>query len=400
MKGGIFMPNTDSFEKEMDNLFQPILKQSKSLSPIYDQFKKIAGAVYEVDSAMADLASVTSEADSIYEAFLTSAQAKAQDLGRTISSLLAQTTSWARQGFDLKQSAKLAEYSSIYSNISGVGDQTAISDMAAAMKAFNLTADESIRVVDALARLGKDFDISTAGLGEGLRTSASTLAMAGNDMNQSLAMLTGMTKLTGDATEAGNALNVLALRFMGMKDALNALGEDTTGVESIRQTQAKLLDLSNNTVDIFDYQGNLKSTYEIISDIARVWSEMSQVDQSQMLNLIAGNQHQSPVSALIQSFQSGQVSKALSASINSEGSALREQEQWLDTLEGKTRQLEASFQSLTQTLVSSDLLKFLVDLGTTGVNAVTGITDALTPLGTLGATLGAVLSSKNLGKCA
>lgn len=30
--------------------------------------------------------------------------------------------------------------------------------MDTAMKAFNLTADENIRIVDALASLGKDFD--------------------------------------------------------------------------------------------------------------------------------------------------------------------------------------------------------------------------------------------------
>ena len=53
---------------------------------------------------------------------------------------------------------------------------------------------------------------------------------------------------------------------------------------------------------------------------------------------------------------------------------------------------------LSSTVVESDLVKFFVDLGTTGVKAIDGIVNALTPLGTIGLGAGLLASFKNAGR--
>lgn len=70
------------------------------------------------------------------------------------------------------------------------------------------------------------------------------------------------------------------------------------------------------------------------------------------------------ISALIQSFQSGQAQKALNAAQNSDGSAEKEEERYLNSIEGKSQQVKASWQTLSQDLLSSDSMKGLLD----GVN--------------------------------
>ena len=52
---------------------------------------------------------------------------------------------------------------------------------------------------------------------------------------------------------------------------------------------------------------------------------------------------------------------------------------------------------LSSTVVESDLIKFFVDLGTTGVKAIDGIVNALTPLGATAAIGGIVAGFKNVG---
>ena len=52
---------------------------------------------------------------------------------------------------------------------------------------------------------------------------------------------------------------------------------------------------------------------------------------------------------------------------------------------------------LSSTVVESDLVKFFVDLGTTGVKAIDGIVNALTPLGTLALGGGIFAGFKNVG---
>ena len=53
---------------------------------------------------------------------------------------------------------------------------------------------------------------------------------------------------------------------------------------------------------------------------------------------------------------------------------------------------------LSSTVVESDLVKFFVDLGTTGVKAIDRIVNALTPLGTTAAIGGIVAGFKNVGR--
>lgn len=183
-----------------------------------------------------------------------------------------------------------------------------------------------------------------------------------------------------------------------MKGELESLGEDTEGIESISKIQTQLLNLSDNKVNIFDDQGNFKSTYEILKEIASVWDHISQTDQAQMLDIIAGKQRGNSIAALIQSFQSGQVEKALDDANNSAGSAYAEQEKWMQSIEAKVGQFEAAFQSLSKTVIDSELVKFFVDLGTTGTNSIDGIIKALGSLGTISAIGGGILGAKGLGQ--
>ena len=53
---------------------------------------------------------------------------------------------------------------------------------------------------------------------------------------------------------------------------------------------------------------------------------------------------------------------------------------------------------LSSTVVESDLIKFFVDLGTTGVKAIDGLVNALTPLGTAAGIGGIVAGFKNVGQ--
>ena len=354
-----------------------------SVMEMWNLFRRMPKEVYNIDTSMTSLYKVTDETEKKYTAFLNNASSKAQDLGRSISGLVEQTADWAKLGFDIDQASELAQISSIYSNVGEVDDATAVSDLVTAMKSFNIEASDSITIVDSLNTLGNEFATDSAALGEGLKKSASALSLAGNDINQTLAMITGGTEITQNASEMGNALKVLSMRVRGMKGELEALGEEYENVESISKIQTQILNQTNGAVNIFDKNGNFKSTYEILKGISKVWSDISQVNQAALLETIAGKQRGNQISALIQAFQSGQIEKAYEASINSAGSAMQEQERWMESLEAKTQQLEAAFQSLSSTVFDSDFLKILVDSGITLTNVLDTVIDKIGVIPTL-----------------
>lgn len=373
---------------------------SGAVMKVVQAAKDMYQAVYDIDTAMTNLYKVTDETDAKYNAFLTNACSNAKELGRSVSSLIEQSANWAKLGHSIDESEQLAKISSIYANVGEVDDDTAVSDMVTAMKAFNIEATDSITIVDSLNKLGNEFATDAASLGEGLKNSASSMAVAGNDINQTLAILTGGGEITQNVGELGNAIRVVSMRMRGMKGELQEIGEEYENVESISKIQTQIYNLSKGKVNIFNTDGTFKSTYQQLEEISKIYFDLSDPDRANLTEIMFGKNRANQGVAILQAFQSGQIQKAYEASKNAAGSAYEEQNRWMQSLEAKTQQFQAAFQSLSNTVLDSDIPKFFVDLGTNAVSALDFLIDKIGTLGTLTAIGGGILSgTQNIGKC-
>ncbi|WP_342759392.1 phage tail tape measure protein [Kineothrix sedimenti] len=364
-----------------------------------NSLRKMSDAVFKVDTAMTNLYKVTDETSIKYNQFLDSANDKAQKLGRSVSSLVEQSANWAKLGFSIDDSAKLAEISSIYANVGEVDDDTAVSDIVTTMKAFNLETSDAITIVDSFNKLGNEFAVTAAGLGDGVSNAASAMALGGMTLEKTLALLTGGAEITQEAGELGNALKVGQMRVMGMKGALEELGEEYEDLESVSKIQTHILNLTQGQVDIMNEADptKFKDYYDILEDVSEVYDKLDQTTQADLLETLFGKQRGNQGAAILQAFQSGQVQKALDATMASAGSAYAEQEKWMDSLEAKTKQFEAAFESLSQTILNSNFLKGIVDSGTGAINIIDSIIDKVGILTPLLSGIGAVLGAKGLG---
>lgn len=371
-----------------------------TLMTIFSQIKRIPQEVYKIDTAMTNLYKVTDESSKAYDKFLSSSTVSAQQLGRSLSSLIEQSATWAKLGFGLSDSAELAKISSIYANVGEVDDSTAVSDLITAMKAFNIEASDSITIVDSLNKLGNEFATDAKSLGEGLSNAASAMSLGGMSLEKTLALLTGGAEITQEAGELGNALKVGQMRVMGMKGALEELGEEYDNIESVSKIQTHILNLTKGQVNIMNDADptKFKEYYDILQDVAEVYGSLDQTTQADLLETLFGKQRGNQGAALIQAFQSGQIQKAYQAALNSEGSAYQEQERWMSSLEAKIQQLEAAFQSLSNTILDSNFLKDLVDSGTNSINFLDKFIDKFGVLPTLFSAASTAFSFKNFGR--
>lgn len=382
----------DTFFTKLNKNIKQFVGFLSSATVVMQGFRAVEAMVdnvTKIDTAMVSLKKVTDETDASYNKFLQSASVNAKALGQDISDLVEQTATWAKLGYGLEDSQDLAKVSTVYANVGEVDNATAVSDLVTALKAFSNQGLEAIDVVDKLNNLSNKYAVSAADLGEGLKNSASSLALAGNSIDQSLSMITAMSEIIQDAGEAGNAVKILSMRLRGMKGELQDLGEDSDGIESISKIQTQLLNLTNNKVNIFDDNGNFKSTYEIMKSIAAVWKDINQQGQSQIIEIIAGKQRSNSISALLTNMSTAE--KALADSSKSTGSAMAEESKWLESIEAKSKQLSSSIQDLSQTVVSSDLIKWIVDFGTSGVTALDGL---IKNIGTLGVAFSGLMAYK------
>lgn len=332
--------------------------------------KQMVSVVKELDTGMTNLKRVSEETESTYQKFMTSAANQARDLGSTMQQVIDATTDFSRLGYNLKEASELANNALMYSNVGDLDINTATDDIVSSMKAFNIAAEDSIKIVDTFNILGNKYALASADVGQGLRESASALATANNTMEESAAMITAITEITQDSASAGNALKTLSMRLRGASSSLEAAGEDTDGMcNSVSKLREKIKGLSG--VDIMLDEDTFKSTYQIMGEIADKWADMSDINRASLLETIAGKTRANQVSALLNNWTT--ASSALVDSLNSAGSALDENATYVDSIEGRIAQLKASYQKLSNDVFDSGLIKFFVSTG----DAIVRATDSL-----------------------
>lgn len=341
--------------------------------------------VVKVDTAMTNLYKVTDETSAAYDKFLKGSGTTAKELGRDISSYITQTSEWAKLGYNMNSSSELAKISSIYSNVGEVDDKTAVSDLVTVMKAYNMQDTQAMNIVDMLNQLGNQYATSAADLGTGLSKMASTMSMSGVSLEKSLAVLTGGVEITQDADALGNAIKVSVLRMRGQKGTLESLGEYADDVESVSKMQTQILNMTKGAVNIMDSADPtaFRDWYDVMEDVAEVLPKLQETDQANLIETLFGKNRANQGQAILQAFQSGQIQKAYQTALNSEGSAIKEQERWLDSIEAKQQQMAAAFQELSTTAINSDFAKSMLDTGTGAIEIITEIIDKVGILQTL-----------------
>lgn len=360
--------------------------------------------VLDVDTAMTELYRVTDLTGQQYNQLYDKMVAGAKEYGVALNNIIEATASWVRLGFDANTASQLAEVTAMYQHVTDLDNDTAVKNLVTAYKGYQeellqVSDGDSTKAVtkiaDAYDKLGNEFAVTAADVGESLRRSASSLEMAGNSFEEAAGMSTGIAEVTQNAEQAGTTLNVVSLRLRGMKGQLEEIGEEVDeNVESISKMQTHILNLTNGKVNIFKDNGDFKSTYQIFKEISAIYDNLTDTSRADLLETVAGKQRSNAVAALISNWSN--VEKAVEAASNAEGTAAAENEKYMQSMQGKLDSLNASLQALSNTVLSSDLIKFLVD-GLSGiVDIVDGITHSFGVLGTTIATIGIVAFIKNL----
>lgn len=231
------------------------------------------------------------------------------------------------------------------------------------MAAFGIESNNTMSIIDKFNEVGNNFSITSAGIGDALQRSASALYASGNTIDESIALITGANQVVQNPEVVGTAFKTLALRLRGAKTELEEAGEDVEGMaESTSQLQAKLKALTGGKVDIMASADEFKSTTQILREMAAVWDDMSDIDQAAALELMGGKRQANVLASLLNDFET--VENAIETSMNSSGSAIAENEKWLDSIEGKTYQFTNALQTMWSNMLDSEIIKGFIDFGT------------------------------------
>ena len=370
--------NTKSINKQIGDLLNTLgfsITYADVLRKIVEIGREMFEVVVEVDSAMTELKKVTEETGATYTRFLENAKDRAHSLGATVAETVNATADFARLGHGITDASALADAAIVYKNVGdGINDISVASEsIISTMQAFGVEAKDAMSIVDSFNNVGNNFAISSKGIGDALLNSAASLHAAGNDIHESIALIAAANTTIQDPGKVGTALKTMSMYLRAAKTEAEEAGLSTENMaNSVSELRGELLALTGGKVDIMSDvdAGEYKSTVDILRDLSKVWGDLSDTTKTNITELIGGGvRNANIISALMQNFSI--VEDALATSQESAGSALVENEKYLDSVAGRVAQLESSLQSLSTTVLNSELVKWATSL----LDILTRITD-------------------------
>lgn len=385
---------TETLSQKLSRLFKEHFQTAIAMAGVAmvkQGLREVYDNVLELDTAVTELKKVSKMTGDEMNEYLDRTATNARELGANISDLVSSTADWKRLGYTDKDSEELARVSALMAN---VGDQidnatTASSYMISAMQGFGLVADDAERLLDCMNQIANTEPVSMNDLGIIMQKSSAAMSAAGNTYQETLSLAAAVNGVLQDADTSGTYLKTLSMYLRASKtDAENA-GIATDGMaSSVSELRSELKQLAG--IDIMKDNNTFKSTYQIMKELSEVWKDLSDTTQANITELISGKRGGQSTSALLNNFSVAE--DAMKQALNSSGSAMRENQTYMDSLQAKLNQLDSAFQKFSTDLMKSDIPKFFVSLATVFVDGADSAVKFAGALPTLTAAISGVLS--------
>lgn len=387
---------TETLGQKLSRLFKEHFQTAIAMAGVAmvkQGLREVYNNVVDIDTSMTNLKKVTNETESAYSSFLSSASSQARELGASISDVIGSTAEWSRLGYTLDESQELAKWSTVLSNIGDGIDSAsdAASYLVSILKGFRMEANEVEHVVNVLNSVGNNEPISESGIAEALVRSASALSAAGNSFEESVSLISAANSVLQDPDTVGTTLKTISMYLRASKTDAEAFGVSVDDMaSSVSELRSELKSLTG--VDIMkDAAGTeFKSTYQILKEISAVWDKLTDVSKANVTEMLGGKRNSNAVLSVIEQFSIAE--KSMEDAANSFNSAMTEQERMMDSIEGRLKQLNASFEKFSNDVMSSDLIKFFVTLATKIVDAADGMVNLAGSIPAITAAISGVLS--------
>lgn len=187
-------------------------------------------------------------------------------------------TEFKKSGFSEDESADLALVAQMYRNIADeeITAGESANFLVSQMKAFNLTAEDSQHIIDAVNNVSNNMAVSSADLAKNIGNASAALAVGNNTYEETLALMTGIVEITRNGSKASRALVSVQSRLNQVVDESSSTG------------QALIAWYKEHNIALLDQEGQLRSLYDVLTDVAKIWPTLTTNEKDYYLNQQAG----------------------------------------------------------------------------------------------------------------
>ena len=345
----------------------PLFGMSYMMSTGIRTVKNAVSSVYNLDTALVDLQKTTTMNNMDLESFYSNANGIAKEMGVSTEEIINQASAWSRLGYSSKDAAEsMAKLSSQFAAISPGMDVDTATD--------GVDVDDVLDgVMSKINIIGNTAATSNADIVNMLTRSSSAMAEANNSLEETIALETAAVEITQDPDSVGTAFKTISMRIRGYDEETESYTND---VEVLNGKIADLTKTASNPggISLFtdETKTEYKSTYQLLEEISEIYDELTDKQQAQLLEALAGKRQGQIVAATIKNFDAAR--KAMDNMTHSAGDADKEMNTIKQSLEYKVNALKETGVGIAQNLFQRDDMKTFVD----GLTSVLEVVDKLT----------------------
>ena len=332
--------STNIFKNAFANLGETMVKVAKFkiatdiFGAIIDSADQAKQAVEEFDKALTEYKKVSDLDGGELNDYTEKLGELGDTVGRTRSMMVESATEFKKSGFSDADSAMLAQQAEMFRNISD--EEMTASESAkiliGTMKGFGKSAEDVSHIEDVINEVSNTSAVSSSDIANGLANVSAVAHTTGASLEETTGMLTSMVEVTQSAGKSSRGLRQIFTRLFQTLDSGSSTGK------KLKEIYADL------GIELTDMSGNLRDPMEIFTELSEQWDSLSKNQQEYIALTSAGANQIQNFTALMSNFD--KALEATETAYNSEGSAMKENARYMESIEAQQTLLKKQLEDL------------------------------------------------------
>lgn len=325
-----------------------------ALMALKTAFSEAIETIMDMQVAMIDLQKVMSSATADFDMMRDAAFELGKEMGRLPEEAARAMYLFAKQGKEQVEVLELTKTALMATNVAELSLENSVEYLTSSILQMGLTASDSMTVLDQWNEVSNKNAVSTQQLAEAYQQTASVAKNLGIDMHELNAIITLIAANTG---KAGGEIGRM------LKTSLQRAYSD-----EFKASLASILD-----INMYDpATGKMKEFGDVLLAISRSWDTLSDAQQDTLSSALGGQRYINDMIILFENLDK-QGLKVAAESMTSFGSASRENQKYMQSLERQIDSAKASLRDLFVSVGDSGL----IDVFSTGLDLVGGFVDLI-----------------------
>ena len=302
---------------------------------------------FELDAALTEYKKVSDLTGKSLEKYTDQAFKAGRETAKTGTEMIEAATQFKKMGYTDQQSMTLAKTATMFQNIAdaeiSAGDSALFIN--SQLKAFNFSADQSMRVIDSVNEVANNFAVGTNDLQLALSKTASAMGGFGNSFEQTIGIITAGTEImVGQPSKVARGWRTIGANITKLAKQTDVY-KDASGKVEIQMRKS---------------DGTMKNTYEFLTDLHKQWGNLNKEQQTAIALEMGGKNQMEVFMATMNNFDT--AIEATSTAMNAQGSAANENSKYLESMQGHLQNLQSAWSEFANAMVKSSMLNKGMDI--------------------------------------